>query len=99
MRQSPVSFQEFCSGAQCDPLYAQVFVEYDPGEQPLSKIVELIERFEGELRSVEVMTSSRPGLKIAQCKLDNQDVSHIVIALIGDLYLEAYGCGQRVAND
>ena len=98
MLQSPISLTELFAGAQCDPSYAQVFVQYDPREQPLSKIVELIERFEGELRSVEILASSRSGLKIAQFKLENQDVSHIVIALIGDLRLEAYGCGPLTST-
>lgn len=97
MQQSPVSFQEFFSDTQCDPVYAQIFVQYDPGKQPLSNIIELIERFEGGLSSVEVLTSTGPGLKIARCKLENPDVSHIVIAMIEDLCLEAYGCGPQMA--
>jgi len=83
---------------QCDPIYSQIFVHYDPGERPLSRIIELIEKFEGGLNSVEVFASTQPGLKIARCKLVNQDVSHIVIAMIEDLCLEAYGCGPRMAT-
>lgn len=98
MRRSSVSFQEFLSGEQYDPAYAQIFVEYDPGKQTLSKIIELIERFDGELKTLEVMASSRPGLRVVRCKLDNKDVNHIIVALIGDLYVEAYGCGPMVAS-
>jgi hypothetical protein len=97
VRQRPFSFQEFFGGEQCDPAYAQIFVEFDPNKQTLSKLIELIERFQGELKMLEVMASSRPGLRVVRCKLDNQDVNHIVIALIGELYVEAHGCGPMVA--
>jgi len=98
MLQSPISLTELFAGARSCPSYAQVFVHYDPREQPISKIVELIENFEGELSSLEILASSRSGLKIAHFKLENQDASHIVIALIENLRLEAYGCGPLTST-
>jgi len=98
MLQSPVSLKELFAGARSCPSYAQVFVQYDPREQPISKIVELIEIFEVELSSLEILASSKAGLKIAHFKLEKQDVSHIVVALIENLRLDAYGYGPLTST-
>lgn len=97
MQSNPVSFEEF-SEAKSIPYYAQVFIHYDPNTQPLSKVIEIIERFEIDLGSVKVCDSIKAGLKIATIQLDAIDISHLVIALIENLGLEAYGCGPLIAG-
>ncbi|MEW6262976.1 MAG: hypothetical protein AB1641_07845 [Thermodesulfobacteriota bacterium] len=93
-----ISFRELSATAKSVPALAQIFVHYDPGTSPLSKIVELIERFEMPIRSVEVCDSEGAGLKIAVFRLEARDVSHVVIAVIENLGLEAFGCGPIIPD-
>jgi len=96
--QNTALFQDFLVSAQSDPSRAQILVHYDRRKTALSKIVELIERLEGELSSIHFLGSKLPGFLSVLFKLRDQDVSHIVIAIIEDLHLEAYGCGPQVST-
>jgi hypothetical protein len=88
-----ISFQDISTERVMEPEYAQIWVHYNPLEKPLSRIIEVVESFGGEVEKIEVHPSAQNPMKVARFHLADQDVSHIVIGLIENLEIEARGCG------
>jgi hypothetical protein len=93
MQSEPALFHEFCQLTKSVSYYAQIIIHFDPQQQPLSALIRLIERFEMNVKSIEIVSSVAENQEIALVKLNAIDVSHVVIALIENTGVEAFGCG------
>lgn len=70
---------------------SQVFIEYDRSNQYLWKIIEAIEKMEGEISSLSIHQMPDKTKTIVCIKLTNRNVSEIINGLVEFGYFEAEG--------
>jgi hypothetical protein len=92
MDMETVNFEKLTNETPADNKYSQIFFQYDPVYQSLGKVVDIIEKYGGDIFGIRIMKSSENMKKIAIFRLHNKDINDIIMGMTEILNVNVKGC-------